>query len=132
MGFGLPGAISAKLASPDRQVVALIGDGCFQMTCGELAVAKRLNITLPVVVLDDSWLSLIQVKQDRRSYELYGTKLNERSPKSPPSHYFGVPAYGANTPDDLEKLLKKAFKNAGPSVIEAKVNPEHYMETVFD
>ena len=132
MGFGLPGAISAKLASPDRPVVALIGDGCFQMTCGEIAVAKRLNITLPVVVLDDSWLSLIQVKQDRRSYELYGTKLNEASPKSPPSHYFGVPAFGANTPDVLEKLLKKSFKLKGPSVIEAKVNPEHYMETVFD
>jgi len=132
MGFGLPGAISAKLASPERPVVALIGDGCFQMTCGELAVAKRLNITLPVVVLDDSWLSLIQVKQDRRSYELYGTKLNEKSPKSPPSHYFGVPAFGANTPDSLEKLLKKSFKLQGPSVIEAKVNPEHYMETVFD
>ena len=132
MGFGLPGAISAKLAFPDRPVVALIGDGCFQMTCGELAVAKRLNIVLPVVVLDDSWLSLIQVKQDRRSYELYGTKLNEKSSKSPPSHYFGVPAFGANTPQIFEKLLKKSFKLQGPSVIEVKVNPEHYMETVFD
>ena len=54
MGFGLPGAIAAKLARPELPVVCLIGDGCFQMTCGEVAVAKRLGIALPIVVLDDS------------------------------------------------------------------------------
>src|SRR5262245_22875146 len=42
MGFGLPGAIAAKLARPDLPVVCLLGDGCFQMTCGEVATAKRL------------------------------------------------------------------------------------------
>ena len=41
MGFGLPAAIAAKLARPDLPVVCFVGDGCFQMTCGELAVAKR-------------------------------------------------------------------------------------------
>src|SRR5581483_1247263 len=66
MGFGLPAAIAAKLARPERPVVALIGDGCFQMTCGELATARRLGLALPVVVLDDGWLALIQVKQLRR------------------------------------------------------------------
>ncbi len=55
MGFGLPGAIAAKLARPDLPVVCMLGDGCFQMTCGEVAVAKRMGITLPVVVLDDKW-----------------------------------------------------------------------------
>ena len=43
MGFGLPGAIAAKLARPDLPVVCMIGDGCFQMTCGEVAVAKRMG-----------------------------------------------------------------------------------------
>ena len=43
MGFGLPGAIAAKLARPDLPVVCLLGDGCFQMTCGEVATAKRLG-----------------------------------------------------------------------------------------
>src|SRR5438876_12400511 len=66
MGFGLPAAIAAKLARPQRPVVALIGDGCFQMTRGEVAVARRLGLSLPIVVLDDGWLSLIQVKQVRR------------------------------------------------------------------
>jgi acetolactate synthase-1/2/3 large subunit len=79
MGFGLPGAIAAKLARPDLPVVCLIGDGCFQMTCGEVATAKRLGITLPVVVLDDRWLALIKVKQIRRQYALYGTELQEEN-----------------------------------------------------
>ena len=68
MGFGLPGAIAAKLARPDLPVVCMLGDGCFQMTCGEVAVAKRMGIALPVVVLDDKWLALIKVKQIRRQF----------------------------------------------------------------
>ena len=64
MGFGLPGAIAAKLARPDLPVVCLIGDGCFQMTCGEVATAKRLGITLPIVVLDDKWLGADQGEAD--------------------------------------------------------------------
>ena len=59
-GFRSPGAIAAKLAQPEKPVVCLIGDGCFQMTCGELATAKRVGINLPVVVLDDRWLGLIR------------------------------------------------------------------------
>src|SRR5437667_7042085 len=41
MGFGLPAAIAAKLACPDKPVAAIIGDGCFQMSCGEVVVARR-------------------------------------------------------------------------------------------
>jgi acetolactate synthase-1/2/3 large subunit len=77
MGFGLPGAIAAKLARPDLPVVCLIGDGCFQMTCGEVAVAKRMGLALPIVVLDDRWLSLIKVKQTRRQLPLYATALQQ-------------------------------------------------------
>ncbi len=94
MGFGLPAAIAAKLARPDLPVVCLIGDGCFQMTCGEVAIAKRLGLTLPIVVLDDRWLALIKVKQIRRQFPLYGTELQEEDYREPPAHYFGVPAVG--------------------------------------
>ena len=48
MGFGLPSAIAVKLAAPERPSVCLLGDGCFQMTCGELAVAKRIGGALPI------------------------------------------------------------------------------------
>ena len=132
MGFGLPGAIAAKLARPDLPVVCLIGDGCFQMTCGEVATAKRLGITLPIVVLDDRWLALIKVKQIRRQFPLYGTELQEEDYRAPPAHYFGVPALGVGSPEALEAAVKTALAASGPTVIEAVVDSEHYLETVYD
>ncbi len=132
MGFGLPGAIAAKLARPDRPVVCLIGDGCFQMTCGEVAVAKRMGLALPIVVLDDKWLALIKVKQIRRQFPLYGTELQAQEYTEPPAHYFGVPALGVRSPDALESAVKKALAADGPTVIEAVVDSEHYIDTVYD
>jgi acetolactate synthase-1/2/3 large subunit len=132
MGFGLPGAIAAKLARPRAPVVCVLGDGCFQMTCGEVATAKRLNLALPVVVLDDKWLALIKVKQIRRQYKLYGTELQAEDYAAPPAHYFGVPAVGVRGPDALETAVRQALTADGPTVIEAVVDSEHYLETVYD
>jgi acetolactate synthase I/II/III large subunit len=132
MGFGLPAAIAAKLARPDLPVVCLIGDGCFQMTCGEVATAKRLGLTLPVVVLDDKWLALIKVKQIRRNVPLYGTELQAEDYREPPAHYFGVPALGVRDAAALEAAVKTALAADGPTVIEAVVDSEHYVETVYD
>jgi acetolactate synthase-1/2/3 large subunit len=132
MGFGLPGAIAAKLARPQAPVVCVLGDGCFQMTCGEVATAKRLNLALPVVVLDDKWLALIKVKQIRRQFPLYGTELQAEEYSAPPAHYFGVPALGVRSPDALEAAVRKALTADGPTVIEAVVDSEHYLETVYD
>jgi acetolactate synthase-1/2/3 large subunit len=132
MGFGLPGAIAAKLARPDLPVVCLIGDGCFQMTCGEVATAKRLGLTLPVVVLDDKWLALIKVKQIRRQFPLYGTELQAEEYSEPPAHYFGVPALGVRSADRLEEAVRTALKRNGPTVIEAVVDSDHYVDTVYD
>jgi acetolactate synthase-1/2/3 large subunit len=132
MGFGLPAGIAAKIARPDLPVVAILGDACFQMTCGELIVAKRMGLALPVVVLDDRWLGLIKVKQDRQSLEYYGTELQPEEYREPPAHYFGVPAVGVRDAAALESELKKALLADGPTVIEAVVDASHYMETVFD
>jgi acetolactate synthase I/II/III large subunit len=132
MGFGLPAAIAAKLARPDLPVVCMIGDGCFQMTCGEVATAKRLGLTLPIVVLDDRWLALIKVKQIRRQFPLYGTALQDEDYREPPAHYFGVPARGARSAEALEEAVAAALAADGPTVIEAVVDSEHYLETVYD
>ena len=132
MGFGLPAAIAAKLAAPDRPVVCVLGDGCFQMTCGELATAKRMGITLPVVVLDDRWLGLIKVKQERRQITHYGTQLQREEYGEPPAHYFGVPAVGVRDAPALRAALESALSTAGPTVIEAVVDAEQYSLTVFD
>jgi acetolactate synthase I/II/III large subunit len=132
MGFGLPGAIAAKLTRPDLPVVCMLGDGCFQMTCGEVAVAKRLGLTLPIVVLDDRWLALIKVKQIRRQFPLYGTELQREEYRDPPSHYFGVPAVGVRSADALEAAVRRALGEKGPTVIEAVVDSDHYVDTVYD
>jgi acetolactate synthase-1/2/3 large subunit len=132
MGFGLPAAIAAKLARPDRPVVCLIGDGCFQMTCGEVATAKRLGIALPIVVLDDKWLALIKVKQIRRQFPLFGTELQQEEYREPPAHYFGVPARGVRSADALQDAVKTALAESGPTVIEAVVDSDHYLDTVYD
>jgi acetolactate synthase-1/2/3 large subunit len=132
MGFGLPAAISAKLARPDLPVVCLIGDGCFQMTCGEVAVAKRLGLALPIVVLDDRWLALIKVKQLRRQFPYYGTELQAEDYGEPPAHYFGVPAVGVRSTAALETAVRRALAAKRPTVIEAVVDSEHYIDTVYD
>ena len=132
MGFGIPAAIAAKLARPDLPVVCIVGDGCFQMTCGEVAVAKRLRLTIPFVVLDDRWLSLIRVKQERRDFPYYGTTIIPGDYPDPPAHYFGVPAVAARTPDALESALRGALSATGPTIIEAIVDASHFSETVYD
>lgn len=132
MGFGLPAAIAAKLARPDLPVVCLIGDGCFQMTCGEVAVAKRMGLALPIVVLDDKWLALIKVKQIRRQFPLYVTSLQEEDYREPPAHYFGVPALGVRGADELATAVATALAADGPTVIEAVVDSDHYVDTVYD
>lgn len=132
MGFGIPGAIGAKVARPDLPVVCILGDGCFQMTCGEVATAKRLSLPLPIVVLDDRWLGLIKIKQNRRKFGIYGTELQADEYNQTPAHYFGVPAVGVRGPEELASELRKAFQANGPTVIEAIVDSEHYMDTVFD
>ena len=132
MGFALPAAIAAKLARPGAPVVCLLGDGCFQMTCGEVATAKRLSLTLPIVVLDDRWLALIKVKQIRRQFPLYGTELQAEDYREPPSHYFGVPAVGVDSAAALEAAVRKALAANGPTVIEAVIDSDHYVDTVYD
>ena len=130
MGYGMPGAYAAKLVHPDRAVVAVVGDGCFQMTVGELALARRLKLAVPVIVLNDGWLGLIKVKQERKSYELSGVYLGE-PPDSPP-HYFGVPCRAARDPKELAEAIDWGLSLKGPSVIEAFIDVEPYSRTVFD
>jgi acetolactate synthase I/II/III large subunit len=130
MGYGMPAAYAAKLVLPDRAVVAVVGDGGFQMTAGELALARRLNLAVPVIVLNDGWLGLMKVKQERKNYPLSGVHLG--APPESPSHYFGVPCQSAKTPEQFREAVRRALALGGPSVIEAFIDAETYSTTVFD
>ena len=130
MGYGMPAAYAAKLVYPDRVVVGVVGDGCFQMTVGELATARRLGLAVPIIVLNDGWLGLMKVKQERKGYALSGVYLGQ-PPESPP-HYFGVSCRSARDERSLRDAIDWSLKLEGPSVIEAFVDVEPYSLTVFD
>lgn len=130
MGYGMPAAYAAKLVYPDRLVVCVVGDGGFQMTAGELALARRLNLAVPTIVLNDGWLGLMKVKQERRNYPLAGVRLGD-PPASPP-HYFGVPCQGAKNSAEFRAALEWAWTLNGPSVIETSIDAEAYSTTVYD
>ena len=85
-----------------------------------------------MVVLDDKWLALIKVKQIRRQFPLYGTELQAEDYTEPPQHYFGVPAVGVRSAAALEGAVTKALSAKGPTVIEAVVDSDHYVDTVYD
>lgn len=130
MGYGMPAAYAAKLACPERSTACVIGDGGFQMTAGELSLARRLNLAVPVVVLNDGWLGLMKVKQERRNYPLAGVRLGE--PADSPPHYFGVPCRAARSSAELRAALSWADARGGPSVIETFIDAAAYSATVFD
>jgi len=130
MGYGMPAAYAAKLVHPDRAVVGVVGDGCFQMTVGELALARRLGLAVPIVVLNDGWLGLMKVKQERKGYALAGVYLGD--PVDSPPHYFGVPCRSARDERELSAAIDWGFNLNGPSVIEAFIDVAPYSRTVFD
>lgn len=130
MGYGVPAAYAAKLARPERTVVGVVGDGGFQMTVGELATARRLGLRVPVIVLNDGWLGLMKVKQERLGLPYEGAFLGEQV--GPPAHYFGVPVRAARDERSLRAALDWALALDGPSVIEAFIDVEPYSTTVYD
>jgi acetolactate synthase-1/2/3 large subunit len=130
MGYGMPAAFAARLVHPERKIACVVGDGGFQMTAGELALARRLNLAVSTIVLNDGWLGLMKVKQERRNFPLSGVRLGE-PPDSPP-HYFGVPCRQAKTADEFRGALLWAFARNAPSVVEAFVDVASYSQTVFD
>ncbi len=131
MGFAVPAALAAKMCNPDLPVAALMGDGGFLMTVGELATAKRLNLNIVFVVIYDNSLSLIRIKQEKKKYNNhYGTELMEL-PAEPTNHYFGVPVIRTTTNSAYRNALKKAFTMNEPVVIEAVVDGREYDNLVL-
>jgi acetolactate synthase-1/2/3 large subunit len=130
MGYGMPSAYAAKLARPGRQVVGVIGDGGFQMTVGELATVRRLGLCVPIIVLNDGWLGLMKIKQERLGNPESASVLGESI--EPPPHYFGVPVRAVRNQAELVDAIRWALSLDGPSVIETFVDVESYSKTVFD
>jgi acetolactate synthase-1/2/3 large subunit len=129
MGFGIPAAIAAKLACPDRQVVACVGDGGYLMMVGEINTAVRLALPAVFVVLRDRYLSLIRVKQTRRRFAWSGVQLYGDAYR-PSDTLFGAPVVVAETEATFRAAFAQALSASGPVVIEAVVDPSEYDELV--
>ena len=76
MGYGVPAAIGAKLANPDKTVIAFAGDGCFMMTSQELATAMQYDLAVIMIVVNNGMYGTIRMHQERHyPGRVVGTKL---------------------------------------------------------
>lgn len=127
MGFGLPAAIAAKLAAPQRPVIALIGDGGLAMSGMELATAAGLGITLPVMVFDDGKLNQIRLHQQAAFGSAFGTDL-------PRLDFEALAAATgvcfADAGSDLSSALAAALEAGGPTLMRVPVNDSQAVRRV--
>lgn len=123
MGYGLPAAIAAKLAYPDRAIVALTGDGCFQMTGQELATAAQLDLALIVIVANNGVLGTIRKAQDAR----YPGRVTATSLVNPDfaalAEACGVRGFTVATQSEFAPALDAARASGGPALIELRLDP---------
>jgi acetolactate synthase-1/2/3 large subunit len=117
MGFALPSAIAAKLAEPDRRVVAVCGDGGFLMNCQELETASRLGTAFVTLVWEDEGFGSIAWKQGRRfGGEHFGTDFSNPDFVGL-AESFGMPAWRCDSADDFGSRLRHALSLDAPSLI---------------
>lgn len=132
MGFTVPGAIGAKLAKPDTQVVGVDGDGSFLQTCQELQMAVQYDIPIVLLVLNNfGWQSIKNLQT--RAYgadRVLVTPFEKKDGSSYSAHIadlakaFGCYAERIEDPADVGPAIKRAFASGKPAVIEALVNRE--------
>jgi len=124
MGYGVPSAVGAKLAAPDREVVAFDGDGSFLMTAQELTVAVRENLDITIVVLNNEAVGMVRQWQDG-FYE--GRRMASKYPWIPEfdklAEAFGAQGLRLEEYDEVEDTIQAAREYDGPSVIDAIIDP---------
>jgi acetolactate synthase-1/2/3 large subunit len=124
MGFGLPAAIGAALACPDRTVVCFSGDGSLLMNLQELALAAEENVNVKVVLLNNNSLGLVRQQQELFfGKRIYAADSRARTDFVRVAEGFGVPAYDLGKGDPAETLAR-ALAEPGPGLIHAPVGPD--------
>ena len=130
MGFALPSAIAAKLTLPDTPVCAVVGDGGFLMTAGELAVAVREKLKIVFVLFTDNDLALIRIKQEKKDNPNYGMTIRRQGTIGG-DNIFGVPVIKAYDKAEFGDALLTAFAQEGPVLVEAILNSREYDSLVL-
>ncbi len=117
LGYAVPAAIGAKVAHPDRPVLAVVGDGGFLFSVNELATAVKYRLAVVVLVLNDERYGAIKWLQEK----LYGRwgEVDLTNPDFPAlARAFGAQGRRVATLDELPQALSKAFSESGPTLIE--------------
>ncbi|MGI9486861.1 MAG: thiamine pyrophosphate-binding protein [Geminicoccaceae bacterium] len=122
IGYGLPAAIGARLGAPDRPVVAVTGDGGFNMTLGELETARRLGLNIVLVVVNNAASGYVKALQ----HLMYGEGAYQSSDLSETDYAKTADAFGClgirvEYPGDLADAFARAFEADGPTVIDVIV-----------
>ncbi|NQV41792.1 MAG: acetolactate synthase large subunit [Candidatus Marinimicrobia bacterium] len=122
MGIALPGGIGAKLAHPERRVVAAMGDGGFLMNVQEIETAKRMGLGYPIIVFNDNDYGLIRWKQTSSTGKTFGTSIsNPDFVKLAES--FGIEGHSPKTLDELDATLKRVIEGQVLSIVEIAIDP---------
>ena len=122
MGFGLPAAIGAQLGRPGERVVAIVGDGGFQMTLSELATMRNLKLPVKIVVINNHYLGRVRQWQSMFYDERYsGVDLEGNPDFVKLAQSYGIKAYRITRPADVRRVLKAALAHDGPCLVDAEV-----------
>ena len=125
MGYGFPAAIGAKLAAPDKEVIAFEGDGSFLMTSQELSVAVRENLDITIVILNNEAVGMVRQWQDG-FYE--GRRMASEYPWVPEfdklAEAYGARGFRLEDYDEVDDVIEAALDYDGPAVVDAIIDPE--------
>lgn len=125
MGFGVPAAIAAQIAFPDRRVVALVGDGGFAMTATEMRLAAELRLPIVVVVFVDGSLNRIELKQQALQIPSTATRI-EMMDLVGLAEAMMCDGVRVDTSEQLAKCLADAGTLSRPLIVEARIDPAQY------
>ena len=124
MGFGLPSAIGAQFARPDKLVFAICGDGGFQMSIPELATVANQSLPIKIIVMNNGYLGMIRQWQEL----FYNNRLCSSVIESFPDPEKLAGAYGfkgstVERPSQLRRALEEAVNEPGPYLLNVRVSP---------
>jgi acetolactate synthase-1/2/3 large subunit len=122
IGYGLPGAMGAALAAPGRAVVAITGDGGFNMMLGEIETARRMNLTFTIVVVNNAASGYVKALQ----HLMYGAGNYHASDLAETNYARAAEALGCRgirveDPDKLAAALRQGLDGQGPTIIDLVV-----------
>ncbi|MCU5746146.1 biosynthetic-type acetolactate synthase large subunit [Staphylococcus sp. SQ8-PEA] len=124
MGYGIPAAIGAKLAHPDQTVVAVVGDGGFQMTNQEMAILNEYGIDIKIVLINNGTLGMVKQWQDKFFNQRFSHSVFKDQPDFRKlSEAYRVKSFLLEDPDKLYQELEEALNYQGSALIEIRISP---------